>query len=203
MIHRIFSYIRKFIINPAKAAEEIAEDDLNLWTGFWWIILFYFGYSVTVFIFYMMGHTPVDVTFLSVPHKEWYLLQTFTTIPVGLAGALSFSGLTYIFSRAISGKGTFDATFASQAFTINIPVLIFMWIPETFLFPFFYAMGFQSPPWPGWIEILRIFVIPFTWIFFMSTVALGRIHKISRWKSFIIVLVSLIPTMMIMAVFIR
>ncbi|MBA7582239.1 hypothetical protein ES708_24163 [subsurface metagenome] len=31
MVSRIFSYIGKFVINPKKAAEEIAEDNLGLW----------------------------------------------------------------------------------------------------------------------------------------------------------------------------
>ena len=135
MIGRIFSYIGKFIINPTKAVEEIAEDNLGLWAGFWWVILFCFGYSVTVFIGYMLGHTPIPPTLLSIPLEKWYLVQTFTTIPIGLAGVLSYSGLAYIFCRAIGGKGTFDATFASQAFTLLIPCFIFMWIPETFLLP--------------------------------------------------------------------
>lgn len=203
MIGRIFSYIGKFIVNPAKAAEQIAEDNLGLRAGFWWVILFCFGYSVTVFIGYMLGHTPTASTWLSIPHEKWYLVQTFTTIPIGLAGALSYSGLAYIFCRGIRGKGTFDATFASQAFTLHIPCFIFMWIPETFLLPISYAMNIHSMLWPQWIEILRVFIIPFPWIFFMSTVALSKIHKISYWKSLIIILVSSIPTAMIMAVFIR
>jgi hypothetical protein len=203
MIRRIFSYIGKFVISPTKAAEEIAEDNLRLWAGFWWVILFGFGYSVTVFIGYTLGHTPTTPLVLPIPHEEWYLFQTFITIPIGLAGALSYSGLAYILCRAIGGKGTFDATFASQAYTLHVPCVIFMWIPETVLLPVFYVTGVHSVPWPQWVEILRIFIIPFPWIFFMSTVALSTIHKISWWKSFVIILVSLIPTAMIMAVFIR
>lgn len=103
MIGRIFSYIGKFIVNPAKAAEEIAEDNLGLWAGFWWVILFCFVYSVTVFIGYMLGHTPTAPTWLYIPLEKWYLVQTFTTIPIGLAGALSYSGLVYIFCRATGG----------------------------------------------------------------------------------------------------
>jgi hypothetical protein len=58
-------------------------------------------------------------------------------------------------------------------------------------------------PWPDWAENLRIFVFPFAWIFIISTISLSRIHRIPWWKSLIIILVSLIPTAGIMAVFIR
>ena len=203
MIRRIFSYFSEFIIHPTKAAEEIAGDNLGLWAGFWWVILFGFGYSVTVFIGYMLGHSPTSPTLLSISHEKWYLVQTFTTIPIGLAGALSYSGLAYILCKTIGGKGTFDATFASQAYTLHIPCAIFMWIPETFLLPILYSMDIHSVPWPEWIEILRVFIIPFPWILFMSIVALSKIHKISWWKSLIIIPSSSIPTAMIMAVFIR
>ena len=103
----------------------------------------------------------------------------------------------------MGGKGTFEATFASQSFTLHIPCFIFMWMPETLLLPIQYATGIHSFPWPQWIEILRVFIIPFPWIFYMSTIALSKIHKINWWKSLIIILISLIPTAMIMTVFIR
>jgi hypothetical protein len=203
IIGSVFSYIGKFIISPVKTAEEIASDNRGLWIGFWWIIIFGFCYSVTVFIGYMFGHTPTTPLLLSIPQEHYYLVQTFTTIPIALAVLLSCSGLAYILCKAIGGRGTFEATFASFSFTLHIPPVIFMWIPETLLLPILYATGIHSIPWPEWIEVLRVFIIPFTWIFFMSSIALSTIHKISLCKSFFIIFVSLIPTAMIMAVFIR
>jgi hypothetical protein len=199
----IFSYFSKFIVNPAKAAEEIADDNLGMRSGFWWVILFGFGYSVTVFFGYMLGHSPTSPTLLAIPTEKWYLVQTFTTIPIALAGALSYGGLAYILCKAIGGKGTFDATFASQSYTLHIPCVVFMWIPETLLLPIYWSLDIHSIPWPGQIEIFRVFFVPFSWIYFMSIVALSKIHKISWWKSLLVIPVSSIPTAMIMAVFIR
>jgi hypothetical protein len=87
--------------------------------------------------------------------------------------------------------------------TLHIPCLIFMWIPETFLLPIYFALDIHSVPWPEGIEMFRVFIIPFTWIFFMSIFALSKIHEISWWKSLIVIPVSSIPTALIMAVFIR
>jgi hypothetical protein len=203
MARKILHYFYRFIIKPAKATDEIAQDASGLWAGLWWVIIFCLCYSVTVLIFYLLGHTPVAEPFLTIPLEKWYLVQTFTTVPVGLAGFLSYSGLAYLLCRAAKGKGDFDQTFASQAFTVHIPTFIFMWIPETFLAPILIANGIQTLPWPDWAENLRIFVFPFIWIFVISTVALSRIHGIPRWKGLIISLVSFIPMGGIMAVFIR
>ena len=203
MIKRIFHYFYKFIVSPHRAAGEIAEDKSGLWAGLWWVIIFCLCYSITVLIFYFLGHTPVTTPFLPIPLDKWYLVQTFTTLPVGLAGHLTYSGLAYILCKLAKGKGDFDQTFASQAFTIYIPTFIFMWIPETLLAPFLIASGMHTLPWPEWVENLRIFVFPFIWIFIISTIALSKIHNIQWWKSIIIIIVSFIPMAVIMAVFIR
>ena len=203
MARKIAHCFYRFIVSPTRATEELSQDKSGLWVGLWWVIVFYLCYSVTVLIFYLLGHTPVSTPFLTIPLEEWYLVQTFTTLPVGLAGFLSYSGLAYILSKRAKGEGSFDQTFSSQAFTIHIPTFIFMWIPETFLAPILIANGIQALPWPDWAENLRLFVFPFAWIFVISTIALSKTHRIPRWKSLIIVLVSFIPTAGIMAVFIR
>ena len=203
MTKRIFHYFYKFIVSPHKAAEEIANDKSGLLAGLWWVVIFCVCYSVTVLILYLLGHVPVSKPFLTIPLEKWYLVQTFTTLPVGLAGFLSYSGLAYILCKLAKGEGSFDQTFSSQAYTIHIPTFIFMWIPETLLAPILIAHGMHSLPWPDWVENLRIFFFPFAWIFIISTISLSRVHRIPWWKSLIIILVSFIPTAGIMAVFIR
>jgi hypothetical protein len=203
MARKMSHYFYRFIVKPESAAEEISEDKSGLWVGLWWVIIFCVCYSITVLIFYLFGHTPVFKPFLTIPLEKWYLVQTFTTLPVGLAGFLSYSGLAYILCKSAKGEGGFDQTLSSQAFTIHIPIFIFMWIPETFLAPILIANGIHTFPWPDWAENLRVFVFPFAWIFIISVIALSGIHRIPWWKSLIIVLVSFIPTAGIMAVFIR
>ena len=110
---KILHYFFKFITNPERASEEIAEDKSGLWAGLWWVIIFCLCYSFTVLIFYLLGHVPMTKPFLLIPLERWYLIQTFTTLPVGLAGFLSYSGLAYLLYKAAQGKGDFDQTFAS------------------------------------------------------------------------------------------
>ena len=203
MIQGIWHYFFDFITNPKRASGEIAENKSCLWIGLWWVIIFCLCYSVTVLIFYFLGHTPVTTPLLPIPLEKWYLVQTFTTLPIGLAGHFAYSGLAYLLCKLVRGKGNFDQTFASQAFTIYIPTFIFMWIPETFLAPFLIASGMHALPWPDWVENLRIFVFPFIWIFIISTMALSRVHNIQWWKSLIIIIISMLPTGGIIAVFIR
>jgi len=156
MIKKVLYYFGKFIVSPKKAPEEIAKDKSGLWIGLWWVIIFCVCYSVTVLIFYFLGHVPMSTPLLPIPLEKWYLVQTFTTLPVGLAGFLAYSGLAYILCKLVKGEGSFDQTFSSQAFTVHIPTFIFMWIPETFLAPILIANGMDTLPWPDWVENLRI-----------------------------------------------
>jgi len=203
MIRRVLHYFHAFIVAPKRASSEIAEDKSGVWTGFWWVVIFCLCYSVTVLIAYVMGQVPVTQPFLTIPLEKWYLIQTFTTLPVGIAGFISYSGLAYLLCKAVRGTGNFDQTLASQAFTVYVPTFIFMWIPETLLAPILIINGIDPFPWPSWVENLRVFVLPFVWIFIISVTALSQIHNIKWWKSLIIVVVSLIPTAGLMAVFIR
>jgi len=86
-------------IDKRKASEEIAKDKSGLWIGLWWVIIFCVCYSGTVLIFYLLGHVPMSTPFLPIPIEKWYLVQTFTTLPVGLAGFLAYSGLAYILCK--------------------------------------------------------------------------------------------------------
>ena len=203
MIRRVLHYFHAFIVAPKRASSEIAKDKSGVWTGLWWVIIFCLCYSITVLIAYVLEQVPVTQPFLTIPLEKWYLIQTFTTLPVGIAGFLSYSGLAYLLCKAIGGTGDFDQTLASQAFTIHVPTFIFMWIPETFLAPILIINGIDPFPWPSWVENLRVFVLPFVWIFIISVTALSKIHNIQWWKSLIIVVFSLIPTAGLMAVFIR
>ena len=200
---RVFHYFVGFLIRPGRASEELASDDRGVWAGFWWAILFYLAYAVTVLIYYLLGHQPVSKPFLPIPLESWYLVQTFTTIPVGLAGATTYTGLVYLMCRAAGGKGSFEATFGSQMYTTIIPWIFFTLLPELLLAPFLFAAGYEAMLWPEWIEIVRQFVAPILWVLALSTISLSRIHALQWWKTLPFTIAALIPMAGIMAVFIR
>lgn len=64
-------------------------------------------------------------------------------------------------------------------------------------------MGSQKVPWPEFVEVLRVFVLPFAWVFTMATVSLSRIHALHWSVSLGFAVVSMLPAGLVMAVFIR
>jgi hypothetical protein len=215
MFKKIFHYAVRFTVAPARAAQEMTKDPACPWAGLWWALLFLGAYSVTALVYHLLGHQPTATPFMVVPLDYWYLVQAFTTIPVGIAGFIAYAGLLHLLCRSSGGRGSFEATFSSQMFTLIIPCVVFMLLLELLVAPILFALGSDKPPWPAWVETLRVFVLPFAWMFGASALAAASIHwprafggpARRRWgafgKSFAFVVVSMIPTGMIMAVFIR
>ena len=203
MVKKVFAFAWGFVTAPSRTSAELANDPAALWVGFWWSFLFLAAYSVTVLVFWLLGHRPVSKGWLPIPPDRWYLVQTFTTIPVGLAGFLSYAGLLHLLCRSVGGKGSFEATFAAEMYSVIVPCVVFMLILEMLVAPVAIALGMRSIPWPNWVEVLRTFVLPFAWVFALSIVSLRTIHRTHPLVGFTFTLVALIPTGMIMAVFIR
>jgi hypothetical protein len=196
-------YALGFIACPRKTSDQLAADPRAAWIGLWWALVFLGAYALTVLIYYLLGHEPVVRGFLTVSPQKWYLVQTFTTIPVGLAGFLSLGTLAHLIARAWGGTGSFESTFASQVLANVVPCILFMFVPELFVAPFIIAAGHTSLPWPGWVESLRIFILPLSWLYALSVLALARVQKIAWPKALLIVPVACVPLGLLMAVFIR
>ncbi|MBM3713705.1 MAG: hypothetical protein FJW56_09800 [Actinobacteria bacterium] len=98
----------------------------------------------------------------------------------------------YLLSRLMRGIGSFDATFSSQAFTVYIPTLIFMWLPELTLFTYLNSKGIYTYSWPDFFEYLRVFILPFIWIITISAISLIKFHRYCWWKGAVSVIISLI-----------
>ncbi len=203
MVRKVFACAWGFISAPGRTSRQLAGDPAAVWIGFWWALLFLGAYSVTVLVFWLLGHRPVSQGWLPIPADRWYLVQTFTTIPVGMAGFLSFAGLAHLLCRAAGGTGSFEATFAVEVYSAIVPCVVFMLILEMLVAPVAIALGLTSVPWPGWVEALRTLVLPFLWIVGLSAVSLRKVHGTHPMLGCAFTLLALVPTGMIMAVFIR
>lgn len=215
MMKKVFSYAWRFTVAPGRAVDELATDPACPWVGLWWTLLFLGAYTITALVYFLLGHRPTTTPLLVIPLDRWYLVQTFTTIPVGLGSLVAYAGLLQLLCRAAGGKGTFETTFASQMYTLIIPCVVFMLLLELLVAPVLFALGYAGPPWPAWVETLRVFVLPFAWIFCGTAYVTARHHwpnalggtPGARWaalaRSLAFVVISMIPTGLVMAAFIR
>jgi hypothetical protein len=192
-----------FLRHPGRAVDELRADPRALFLGLAFLVAGLAVYTVVAARIYSLGYRPRAVPLTLFPSETWYLLQAFITIPVGVVAAFAFSGMAYALCRACGGGGTFDATFGVSAFSLHLPMLIFMWLPEIFVAPALYGRGGQGLPWPMWIEVLRIFLVPLPWAGIVATLGLSRVHGLSLARSGLAVLVAAVPTSLMTAAFLR
>jgi len=106
-------------------------------------------------------------------------------------------------SRATGGTGSFEATFAVEVYCAIVPCVVFMLILEMLVAPVAIALGLRSVPWPAWVEALRTLVLPFLWILGLSAISLRKVHGTHPLLGGAFTVLALVPTGMVMAVFIR
>jgi hypothetical protein len=203
LLRRAMRYSGQVVVRPPRGIDAVASDPQGLWTGLWMGVLFLAAYALTVLIYYLLGHQPMAEPFLTIPLDRWYLVQTFTTIPVGMAGFLAYAGVAYLLARLWGGRGSYDATLGASMYALVLPWIFFTLSFELLVAPFLIARGIDRLPWPDWIEALRVYGLPIPWMFALCTLVIVRVHDLAWWKGLLIASVAVIPMAGIMAVFIR
>ena len=192
-----------FLRHPRRAVDELVVEPRALSLGLVFLLVGLTVYSFVGARIYALGYRPSTAPLTLFPSQSWYLMQTFITIPVGVVAAFAFSGIAYAVCRALGGSGSFDVTFGASAFSLHLPMLLLMWIPEIFVAPALYGRGGHHLPWPWWIELLRAVLIPFPWAGIVATWGLARAHRLAPSRAALAVLVAAVPTALVAAAFLR
>lgn len=192
-----------FLWRPKRAVAVLAEDATPLGLGILFLLISLTVYSGVAVVYVLVGHRPAWTPLTLFPAEHWYRVQAFITIPVGMVTTFAYSGIAYAVCRGFGGRGTFETTFASSAFSLHLPMALLMWIPEMLVAPVLYGRTRHLLPWPAWIELLRMFLVPMPWAGIVSALALAHLHGISRTKAFLAVLVGAAPTSLVAAAFLR
>lgn len=203
VLRRTLRYCGLFVLRPLSGVDAVIADPQGLWSGVWLGLLYLGAYVLTALIYHFLGHQPVATPFLRIPLERWYLVQTFTTLPAGMASFLAYAGVAYLLARAWGGRGSYDATLGASLYALVLPWVFFTLIFELLAAPFLIARGSEGLPWPGWVESLRLFGLPIPWMFALCTLVLVRVHGLAWWKGLTAALLAAIPMAGIMAVFIR
>ena len=95
-------YFFKATLRPGEVVEEVQLDPHKVVISFWIVFLFSMLYSITVLIYYIIHWLPKFPPWIPINIEEYYLYQTFWTIPWGLATWIMISGIAH--SLSITGE---------------------------------------------------------------------------------------------------
>ena len=186
-IGRAFRFWFMAIFKPGHVFNTFRLDPNKLEVSLW--LLFFFGifYSITALILYFVKVLPVIEPWLPISTEKYYLYQTFWTVPWGLATAIMLAGIAHVMAtlaRDNAPSFTFEDALVVNSIAWVIPSFILMWLPETFIVPFFGRV-----PWPGWIDLLRLSLLAPIWQVVLVTVGMRKTHKVTWIRGILIGLV--------------
>jgi hypothetical protein len=186
-IGRAIRYWWGAISRPNRTLESFRVDSDRLVLSLWILLLFSVLYTITAFILYLRGIEPAIEPWIPIQKDRYYLYQTFWTIPWGLSTGIMMAGIAHILAAmAPRGlvRGTFEDSMMVNTIAWVIPSFILMWIPETFLAPFFKTM-----PWPDWVEMVRLSVLPPIWQTGLVAMGMRKTHHIGWLYAIVIGLI--------------
>jgi len=199
-ITRAIKYWLKAIIKPREVVEEFKADPHKVLISFWIVFLFALLYSITALLLYLFQRPVTIPPWLPIDPENYYLYQTFWTIPWGLATWIMISGISHLL--AIAGKKDFYNYQFEDALVVCtvgfvVPWTIFTWLPETFLAPFFGVF------WPFWIDMVRQMVFPVIWQTLLIAVGLRKTHNVFWFKGISIGLLTVVVFFFMFLAFMR
>ena len=192
-------YWAQATVRPGRAIRALKGHPSKVAIATWINLIFAALYTITVVIYTLIGRLPAFPPWIPVAAERYYLYQAFWTIPWGLATWIMMAGICHLL--AIAGRRgrsgyQFEDALVVCAIGWVVPNLICMWIPETLLVPL-------RVSWPGWVETLRLMVIPPLWQTTLVAIGLRVTHQVSWLGAILIGLLSVAVFFIMFLAFMR
>jgi len=176
------------------------SDRLNI--CLWILVLFAGLYSVTSMLLYLSGRLPLMDPWMPIAKEDYYLYQTFWTIPWGLATAILMAGIAHI--MAVLGRENKNYSFEAALSVISIswvvPSFVLMWLPETFVAP---LVPGNMPIWSVWIDVVRLSILAPLWQVALTTIGIQVSHQIGFPRALLIGVVTTVVSFLMFLPFMR
>lgn len=201
-----FSYILWTILHPVKLTDELKSRNIGYLYGLAMLLFIGILYTITVIILYLNGFSAVMEPWIPISAEDYYFYEIFFSLPIFFFAAILFCGTIQLFSLFMGGKGSYEDGFAILSFMLTVPMLVFMWIPETIHSIFFENLGEAATGGvfgiPFWIDGVRQ-LIPMVWSFILCILAVKLIHRIHWVKSIVVTIIGFIPFVIFVLTYIR
>jgi hypothetical protein len=203
---QVFGYIGRIAIWPRSTTEKLLNDPRRLQMGtIAWLLLSCL-YGMVAYVGGLNGLGAVTPPFLPIPAAQYYLWMGPLTPIIYLVVYVLLAGMIELGSKLVGGIGNFEDTFSVVALGHCLPIFLTMWLFEMPVLVFWPGwrrsalggLGYM----PEWLDSGRQ-VVGVLWVVIILILAVGRVQRISLWKSGGLVLAAMIPTVIVMLTYIR
>ena len=199
-------YIVGMAARPVSTTRRLLVEPNRLRHGVFACLLLGTLYTVSVFIGFLNGFGAVVEPILPIPPSEYYLWETFFTIPVFFAILVTAGAVTQFISHGLQGTGAFKDTFSVLSLGITLPTILLLWIPETLVLVFLPHLRAQQLGgfsfMPGWLDAVRQIIVP-VWAAVVWIKAVSVTQRFTVLRGALAVLAGLVPAALLAAVFVR
>lgn len=176
-------YLFISIFKPRQIFNQFAADKEKLSISLWILTIFALLYSITSILLFRAGILPAFDPWMPIPDEQYYLYQTFWTIPWGLATGMMLAGSAHVIG--VLGREdkayTFEGALSVVTIAWVIPSFVLMWLPETVI-----SLFFDGVPWPDCVEITRLAILAPIWQVVLTTIGIRQTHQVGWLRSIII-----------------
>jgi hypothetical protein len=117
-----WTYLGLILIAPYNGFTKLVQDPRRLRLGFEAVLFVAIGYTVAlILIASSPGRISKMAAWLAIPLERYFFWEVFFIGAVTFGCWILASGVVYLLSRVVGGKGTFDDTLAALGFAVAIP----------------------------------------------------------------------------------
>jgi hypothetical protein len=191
---------------PLRFTEKWLQDSIRFRMGVIAWLFISILYGIATYIGGLNGLGAITTPFIPIPADDYYIwIGPFTPI-IFLLVFIVLAGFIQLGSNFIGGKGAFEDTFVSVVSAFWLPTIITLWLFEMPVLVFFPSLRRSELGGlgyiPEWLDTGRQ-IVGLIWIIIVLILSIRIVHKISLPRSIILVIISMIPTTVVMLTYIR
>ncbi|MBW7884370.1 MAG: hypothetical protein H3C34_17365 [Caldilineaceae bacterium] len=119
----------EFVRSPATVLQRLANDPHAAAVGFRHILAIALLYEIAILLWSLGAEGVTLPAFLKIPEEQYYFYELIFLIPVFLVYWLLAAGIAYLTSKALGGRGAYDALLGGFGLTMAVSAY-FTLIPD-------------------------------------------------------------------------
>jgi len=206
---KIFQDQLNFVKSPKAFVKKLTADPQAISIGFRNVFVIAVLYDIAILLWALGSEGLTMPPFLRIPEEQYYFYELIFIIPVFIITWLLASGIAYVISRALSGKGSFDAILGSFGVSMAVSSY-FTLIPD-------YAQGILwTTGWVPFHEYQEItskgILLVIVWLYLLAyilahltfySITIYHTQGLSKARSALVALVSFLGSFSVWITVIR
>jgi hypothetical protein len=197
---KFLQYSVDLIVRPRAALHALLDDPQRVGFGFLGPLILAVVYFIGISVALAMNAAPLpQFLVLNIPARQYYALERFFILPVGLAATILTAGVIRLVARWWNGEGHFEDLFALLGFSL-IEVAVVIGLPDLAI-GLFVGIGILAPL--GFEFIGPHVWLGTLWYLLLMILAVKEVERLSWGRSIVLALMGFVVNGVVQFVFIR